>query len=140
MNTKRLITGGLLAGLIIFLSDFVLNHLFLGAEWHALYVGGYLQHVKVYTVPLAAAADFMVGFALMWLYALARPRLGPGPKTALIMGTIAWLLFIVPRAYDQWMWYLVPAKIPAVTLIGGLFGIWIAIYVAGWQYIEKAPE
>lgn len=139
MNTKRLITGGLLAGLVLFFGDYLLNHVVLGTSWHALYESGYLQRVKSYTVPLTGVLDFVIGFVLMWLYALARPRLGPGPKTALTMGGIAWFLVFVPRAYDQWMWYQIPASIPATYLLFGLIECWIATYLAGWQYIERAP-
>jgi hypothetical protein len=139
MNTRRIITGGLLAGLVMFLGDYIVNHLVLGSYWHTLYASGYLQRVKPYTVPAAAIIDFGIGFILMWLYALARPRLGPGPKTAFVMGGVAWALNFVPRAYDQWMWYQVPPVIPAVYLFGGLLVSWIAIYLAGWQYIERAP-
>jgi len=117
----------------------VRNHLLLGTEWHQLYLSGYLQQVKPYTVPVIGVMDFGIGFVLMWLYALARPRLGPGPKTALRMGSIAWFLFFVPRAMDQWMWYHVPIKIPVTYFFIGLLECWIAIYLAGWQYIEKAP-
>ena len=139
MNTQRLIRGGLIAGLVIFLGDYVMNHLLLGADWHPLYLSGYLQHVKPYTIPVIGLMDFGVGFMLMWLYAFARPRLGPGPKTALTMASIAWFLFFVPRAMDQWMWYQVPLKIPVVYFFAGLLECWIATYLAGWQYIEKAP-
>src|SRR5688572_28965635 len=100
MNTKRMISGGLLAGLVMFFGDYLINHLILGSSWHALYESGYLQRVKPYTVPSAALLDFTVGFILMWLYVLARSRLGPGPKTAIVMGGIAWALNFVPRAYD----------------------------------------
>jgi hypothetical protein len=139
VNTKRILSGGLLAGLVIFVFDYLLNHVVLGSAWHELYVSGYLQKVKPYTVPSAALLDLGVGFILMWLYALARPRLGPGPKTAIVMGSLGWFLFFVPRAFDQWMWYQVPSQIPAVYLIGGLLDCWIATYLAGWQYIERAP-
>ncbi len=139
MNTKRLISGGLFAGWVLFFGDYLLNHVLLGAQWHALYESGYLQKVKPYTVPLTGLFDFGVGFVLMWLYALARPRLGPGPKTALIMGGLAWFLLFVPRAYDQWMWYQVSNTIPAMYLGFGLIECWIATYIAGWQYIERAP-
>src|SRR5262245_17949673 len=118
MNTKRIVTGGLLAGLVIFVGDYLLNHVFLNAYWNPLYASGYLHQVRPYTVPVIALQDFGVGFVLMWLYALARPRLGPGPKTALIMSTLAWFLFFVPRVIEQWLWYAVPIQIPAVYFVG----------------------
>jgi hypothetical protein len=139
MNIKRILSGGLIAGFVIFMGDYVLNHLLLGSLWHQLYLSGYLQPVKPYTVPVIGLMDFVAGFVLMWLYAFARPRLGPGPKTAITMASIGWFLFFVPRAMDQWMWYQVPIRIPLTYFFVGFLECWIATYLAGWQYMERAP-
>ncbi len=96
------------------------------------------------TPPLAFAAmagvDLGTGFLLMWLYALVRSRLGPGPSTALLMGTAAWFLLWVPRALTLWLWQPLPAHVPLILLATGLLQCWAGMYVAGWQYIEKAPS
>jgi hypothetical protein len=81
--------------------------------------------------------SLVMGFLLSWLYVLARPRLGPGPKTALIMGSIGFA-FANPQffAITVWLSSFTGALILVVTS-------WIkfgaATYLAGWQYIEKAP-
>jgi hypothetical protein len=91
-------------------------------------------------VPIAVSLivpSLIMGFLLSWLYALARPRLGPGPKTALIMGSIGFA-FANPHFFgiSNWLAY------PSVVLIQFVMS-WLkfaaATYVAGWQYIEKAP-
>ena len=77
------------------------------------------------------------GFLLCWLYVLARPRLGPGPKTAIVMGSIGFI-FANPNffSWSVWVSYPLNALIQVAVL-------WLkfaaATYIAGWQYIEKAP-
>ena len=77
------------------------------------------------------------GFLLTYLYVLARPRVGPGPRTAILMGSIGFA-FSNPHFFGLTVWLSYPsaALIQMVTM-------WLkfttATYVAGWQYIEKAP-
>src|SRR5260370_40771012 len=47
--------------------------------------------------------SLIMGFLLSWLYVLARPRLGPGPKTALLMGTIGFA-FANPQFFSITIW------------------------------------
>src|SRR5579864_1749084 len=47
------------------------------------------------------------GFLLIWLYVLARPRLGPGPKTALLVGSIGFA-FANPHFFGLAVWMSSP--------------------------------
>ena len=71
------------------------------------------------------------GFFCAWLYAVMRPRLGPGPKNALITGTA---LFFIKQGLTLFI---------SGRGILWLVLLWIKLligsYIAGWQYIEKAP-
>ena len=53
------------------------------------------------------AQSLIEGFLLSWLYALARPRLGPGPKTALLMGSIGFA-FANPHFFGISVWVTYP--------------------------------
>jgi hypothetical protein len=139
MNWKRIWTGTLAAGLIYFLLGGVISHGILGNIFRELQLLGQMRTPKPAVVILLALQDLLIGLILTWLYAFARPRMGPGPKTALFMGTIAWALISIPNALFQWIWLPWPASIPLVQLTGNLVRTWAAIYVAGWQYIERAP-
>jgi hypothetical protein len=77
------------------------------------------------------------GFLLSWLYALTRPRLGPGAKTALLMGSIGFA-FANPHFFTLANWLSYPS-IVLVQMITAWLKFAAAAYVAGWQYIEKAP-
>ena len=139
MNWKRIASGSLLAGLVVLAVDFFVNDFILRRAWQDLVQTGHILGPRPYAYVLILIQDFAIGFILMWLYALARPRLGPGPQTALVMGTLAWFLLSVPSSLCLWLWCPFPAQIPAAELLGGLMECWAGIYVAGWQYIEKAP-
>ena len=79
----------------------------------------------------------VTGFLLSWLYALARPRLGPGPATALLVGTIGFAF-----SNTQFVSLSIWTSYPTAALIQ-LGTLWLkfaaATSLAGWQYIEKAP-
>ena len=90
--------------------------------------------------PLAAQIlpSLVAGGLVSFLYVLARPRLGPGPRTALWMGTLAWGLVVQPF-FNPMTWLNAP-----LLTFGFLALAWLkyiaATYIAGWQYMEKAPQ
>ena len=131
MNWKRIWTGGLLAGMVLFLVNGGLQAGVL------IYRGGEALNLTV--LGLWVLPSFIEGIILSGLYALARPRLGPGPKTALLMGSVIALLLSASLIGNFSAWIASP-----FTIFGHLFFMWLkyvaATYLAGWQYIEKAPS
>ena len=127
MNWKRIISGGLIAGAVLFIFDAVIAVVLSGGAS----LGESLM-LSLRTLP----QNFLVGFALCWLYVLARPRLGPGPKTALIMGSVGFVLA------SSFLFNMIGHAGIGVVFKFVLF-TWCryvaATYLAGWQYIEKAP-
>jgi len=89
MNTGKVIVGGLLAGVVMNVGDYLSNAVIFKTEMEA-----FAHRINPAMTPesmqsFAAVApwiiiDFLVGIYIVWNYALARPRLGPGPKTAAI--------------------------------------------------------
>jgi hypothetical protein len=93
INWTRVLLGGLLAGVIINVFEFVTNGVFVAAEWKAM-----MKALGRTTVPSAGGAvifliwGFLSGIGAIWLYAAARPRFGPGVKTAALTGFAFWAL------------------------------------------------
>lgn len=92
MNRGRIVTGGLLAGLIYCLGGFTLASLILADELARaaagfgvpeLGVGGFASHI---------ALRLLFGFLTVWLYAAIRPRFGGSPATAQLVALVVWLL------------------------------------------------
>lgn len=88
MNSTGIIKGGLVAGLLINVSEFVLNTLVVPVpEGEA----GSLVFWVVYA--------FLLGLLVAYLAALARGRWGAGTKTGICAGIIVWLLHsVLPAA------------------------------------------
>src|SRR5258708_35656297 len=87
INLGRLIAAGLLAGLILNIGEAGLHAGVLGQAGVDAYkaLGREAPHGASFLVMLLAMT-FVQGILAMWLYAAIRPRLGPGPKTAVCAG------------------------------------------------------
>jgi hypothetical protein len=96
INTQKVLIGGLAAGVVMNIIDFVVNKFILGArmmaETEAFKPGLAEQMNKGSTVISFIVMDFIVAFALVWTYAAIRPRFGPGLKTASYAAILFWIL------------------------------------------------
>lgn len=96
MNTKKVLIGGLVAGVVMNVIDYVVNALLLGermrAESEAFKPGLADQMMGGSAVVTYIVMDFILGFALIWTYAAIRPRFGPGIKTATYAALLFWIL------------------------------------------------
>src|SRR6185295_16547190 len=81
--------------------------------------------------------DFILGILIVWVYAASRPRLGPGPRTALKAALIIWLAAHVAYASYAFMGYYSWSLIGASS-IGGLVAAIAGGYVGARLYTEAA--
>ena len=94
INTGKVITGGLVAGVVFNALDFLNNFMVVGEDFRANATRlGLDPAAAESTVGMAVwiAIDFLIGFLVVWTYAAIRPRFGPGPTTAMIAGLIPYL-------------------------------------------------
>ncbi len=124
MNVGRVVAGGLLAGLIINISEFVLNEPILGVKWKEAMEAMDLQEVGTGAIGFFIATGFVLGLLTVWMYAAMRPRLGAGPKSAMIAGLFVWLLY----------YGLVNVGIG----IMGVFSFDLLGIVLGWSIVEMS--
>lgn len=122
MNMGRVVAGGLLAGLIITISEYVLNEPILGEKWRAAMEAMNYQEPGNAVIAFFVMCGFVLGLVTVWLYAAMRPRLGAGLKSAVIAGLITWLLYygFVNLSFG----------------ITGMFGWDIEGVVLGWTFVE----
>lgn len=135
-NWGRVIVGGLLAGLVLNIGEYLLNELVLGDDWEAVMETYGLGAYTGSDIAMMVAWTFLLGIVLVWLYAAIRPRYGPGPATAVRAGLTGWLLL-----YGFWYLYnlasgMFPRDIVTISLIWGLFELPIATLVGAWMYRE----
>ncbi|HSS20941.1 MAG TPA: hypothetical protein VLL54_12775 [Pyrinomonadaceae bacterium] len=97
INWGRLILGGLVASIILFLTDGFFHEKIVMADWQAVYagLGSNEPHHEGGAVLYFAIFELGRGFLSIYLYALMRACCGPGPKTAVLAGFVAWLAFTV---------------------------------------------
>jgi hypothetical protein len=91
LNAKRVIAGGLVAGLAINIGYGVAEAAMAG-EIERMTARLALEPAGTGTMLTLGALGFVVGLVVVWLYAAIRPRYGPGPITALRAGIAVWTL------------------------------------------------
>ena len=99
INTKKVLIGGIAAGIVMNVIDYVVNVFILGArmkaESDAFKPGLADQMMGGTAVVNYIVMDFILGIALVWTYAAIRPRFGPGMKTATYAAVLFWILALV---------------------------------------------
>lgn len=138
-NRGRVILGGLLAGVVINLSEYVTNGVILKDAWAQAMTA--LQKPSTPTggeIALFNLWGFLAGISAVWLYAAIRARYGQGAGTAVRAGIAVWVL-----AYflENLMFYslgLFPTRLLVITGIVGLVEIVVATIAGASIYKEDA--
>jgi hypothetical protein len=140
MNGTRVLMGGVVAGLVINISETLLNMVVL-ADATAAATAALGGGMTPWAMPFFIAMAFVWGFALVWLYAAVRPRLGPGPRTALIVGGLFWLLVsLLPTMAALAMGITAySASAIGISLVWTLVELPLASVAGAWLY-QEAPE
>ncbi len=93
INWRRVIVGGLLAGVVMNISEAALHGGMLGQDAAELFRSFGVADTPVgWQLPALVGMTFVLGLTSVWLYAAIRPRYGAGPKTAICAGLAVWIL------------------------------------------------
>jgi hypothetical protein len=135
INTGKVITGGLVAGLVLNVLDFLNNYLIVGEDFRANATRlGLDPAVAESTQGMATwvVIDFLMGLIIVWTYAAIRPRLGAGPKTAIIAGLIPYLsiTFVMlglstGGLFPPALWAKMAVVQLVISSVGALAGAWV---------------
>lgn len=100
INLKGVVLGGLVAGLVLNAFDFLIYGVVLAADMEAAMqaIGRTMVDDPIW---LYVLLDFLFGIWVVWLYAMIRPRYGPGPRTAVIAGLYVWVGLGVLHAISE---------------------------------------
>ena len=136
INLGRVILGGLVAGLVMNIGEYVLNEPILGAQWVAAMESLNRQPVGGNAIALFVVATFILGVTTIWIYAAIRPRMGAGPSTAICAGLLVWFLVsLYPAAFYVAM-DLFPQNLLLMAVVWAFFEIPIAAVAGAWFYQE----
>ena len=140
-NRGRVILGGLLAGLIINVVEFVTNGLVLQGAWEAAMRSlGRPDGISATAVGTFNVSGFALGFAAVWLYAAMRPRYGAGPGTAARAGLATWFLAIFLPNLGNLPLGLFPARLLMISTAVALIEIVIATMAGACIYKEQPAK
>jgi len=137
INWSRVILGGLLAGLVINVFEFVVNGLILAKDLEAA-MTALGRQVGPEQLTMFVAWGFLVGIFAVWLYAAIRPRYGAGAKTAICAGSAVWGMGYFLAAVTPVAMKLFPAWIQVTGLAVGLVEVMVATVLGAWLYQEPS--
>jgi len=130
------ILGGLLAGLVFNIGETILNAGILEESMKPLTEAHNLNEPTGGDIGLFVLLGFVLGIVMVWLYAAVRPRLGPGPKTAAIVGLVIWFPGSLLPAVAWVVFGLSPMNLAALAAVWGLGELVLAALAGGWVYKE----
>ena len=134
IDWKRVMMGGLLAGLVVNIFEAV-SGILLQEEYKAAMaaLGKTMQEsAAIYYI----VYGFIYGIFAVWFYAAIRPRFGAGPRTAVCAGIAVWFIgYLLPllgyAAND-----LFPANLIAIGCVVGLVETILGTVAGAWLYRE----
>jgi hypothetical protein len=138
IKISRIVLPGLAAGLLINVSEYILNMMVLGSDVAASMQKLGLPAMSGAAIGVFVLFGFAIGITLAWLYAAVRPRLGPGPMTASCIGSLVWFLAYLYGSIGMMMMGVFPVRMVVISLAWGLVEVVAAANVAGYLYKEPA--
>jgi hypothetical protein len=137
INMAKVVVGGLLAGLLINVSEFLFNGVLFAEEMTAaMQALGKPMVMGTQQMVVWNVYGFVLGILAVWVYAAVRPRFGAGPKTAAIAGVVVWALAYFLPTVGYWNMGLFPTKLLAIGCVWGLAELVVATVAGAWAYKE----
>ena len=137
INITRILLGGLVAGLVICIGEYILSWLILGGQWAEVLAEAGTGDLGGGQEASFAVVGLLYGIALIWIYAAIRPRFGPGPKTAIVAGLTMWVVaWLLVSAYLI-VFGVYPTGFLMLATFWGLFELPIAAVAGAWLYQES---
>ena len=136
INLARVMLGGLVAGLLINVSEFILNGVVYADEMNAAMAALNKPPIGNSTIVWFVILGFGIGFMTVWLYAAIRPRFGPGVSTAVCASLAVWgLAYLYPNLFII-ITNIFPRGMMTVATVWGLAEVLIAGVAGAWVYTE----
>ena len=136
MNYARILLGGLLAGLVLNVGEFLLNDFVMGNQMKDFMTRHNFAEPGPNFMVAAIGLTFVMGVAIVLGYAMIRTRLGPGVKTAIIAGLFAWFAVYVYNGIIHSVLFGIPMGTMVMVLVWGLVQYSVAAVAGAWLYKE----
>lgn len=136
INFGRVILGGLVAGLVLNVGEFVLNDFILGAQMKSFMTAHNFAEPGTNFIIAAVGLTFVMGIVLVLGYACIRAHCGPGPKTAICAGLFAWFAVYFYSGIINGILFGIPPATMAIVIVFGLVEYCLAALAGGVLYKE----
>lgn len=136
INTARVVIGGIVAGLVINVSEFILNMVVLGADMNTAMARLNLPPVGGQAIVVFVILGFALGIGMAWLYAAIRSQYGPGPRTAVCAGAAVWFFAYFYGGVGMMVMGVFPERLIAIGMIWGLGEVLLASVAGAALYKE----
>jgi hypothetical protein len=141
INFGRAVLGGLLAGLILNIGEYLLNEILLGKRWSdALAALSRSMPEGAGDMAFFIILTFALGVFTVWIYAAIRPRFGAGPMTAICAGLIVWFLASLYTSASMFPIRLFPSRLLLYGTVWEFFEFPIAALAGAWIYREESQK
>jgi len=140
-NRGRVIVGGLVAGLLINIVEYITNGVVLREAWgKAMAALNKPADLSAGAIVIFNVWGFLLGIAAVWVYAAIRPRYGAGPRTAVRAGLATWAFAVFLANLANYPLGLLPARLLVITSIVALVEVVVATLVGAWLYKEEEAQ
>ncbi len=136
INYGRVVIGGLVAGVVINISEFILNEQILKTDWETAMKALNRPVMSGSAIPIMVVLCMLLGISVTWVYAAIRPRFSAGPKTAICAGLMVWTLAYAFPSLSGMVMDMFPARLFVISMVWGLFEAPIAALAGALLYKE----
>ena len=136
INVGRVLLGGLVAGIVISIGNFLLNRVLLRDAMNLEFGRLHVPEPGNDFIVKAVVLTLILGIAIVYLYAAIRPRFGAGVKTAICAGLMAWFFAILYAGGVLGMVFRMPLDLIAKRIVLGLIVYAIGAVAGAWLYKE----
>jgi len=136
INLGRVLLGGLVAGLVISIGNFLINRVLLRDAMNTEFSRLHVAEPGTDFIAKAVVMTIILGIAIVYLYAAIRPRFGAGVKTAICAGLIAWFFVFLYTRVLLGMVLGMPVDLIVKGTLLGLIVYPIGAIAGAWLYKE----
>jgi hypothetical protein len=136
INFGRAILGGLVAGVVLNIGEWVLNGVILAKQMTEYTTEHKFPQMTGSAIGVAMAMTFVLGVVMIVGYAAIRSRLGAGPKTAIIAALFAWFGAVVYPNVIGAAFGFIPTNVLLLLLGWEIVEYIIAAIAGAWLYKE----
>jgi hypothetical protein len=136
INFGRVLLGGLVAGIVLNIGEYILNDKVFGAQMKEYLAKHNFPAPGGNAIVVAVVMTFVLGIVIVLGYAAIRPRFGAGPKSAIVAALFAWFgVYVYPNVLGAAFGF-VPTNILPIALVWGLVEYNVAALIGAWLYKE----